>query len=92
MPMRYTVEDLNDDRGEMWGLKAIMMGPLMMAGESGMSHPCHVLYSGVFGWVAGDVGAEGSGFCPFCNQLAFCEQFFHFEQQLATCPDMCLAS
>lgn len=29
---RYAVEDLNDDRPEMRELKAIMMGPLLMAG------------------------------------------------------------
>lgn len=33
LPRRYLVEDLNDDRPAMQPLKAIMMGPLMMAGE-----------------------------------------------------------
>ncbi|GAB4818253.1 hypothetical protein N2152v2_005299 [Parachlorella kessleri] len=32
MPMRYRVEDLNDARREMRDLKAVMMGPLLMAG------------------------------------------------------------
>jgi hypothetical protein len=39
MPMRFSVEDLNDDRAEMQALKAVMMGPLLMAGGCAGAHP-----------------------------------------------------